>query len=66
MTTETDIDDFIEEECLCQMKVVPEDKRIDVLEIREGRNGKLKWTPVLRFHKDCPYHGIKEVLCQED
>lgn len=59
MSVTNDLDDFDPEDCLCQMKVVPEDKRIDFLEVRETKDGKKKWTTVLRFHKDCPIHGIK-------
>lgn len=55
----SDLEDFNDEECLCQMKVVPPEKRIDFIELVDGKDGKRKWTPVLRYHKDCPFHGIK-------
>lgn len=54
------IDDFDAEACLCQMKVVPEDKRIDFDKIvLDPKSGKHKIKTVLRYHKDCPIHGIE-------
>lgn len=62
MTQSSAMTDFDPEDCLCQVKVVPEDKRIDFLEVRLApKDGKARWTTVLRFHKDCPIHGVKEV-----
>jgi hypothetical protein len=52
--------DFDPEACLCQMKVVPEDKRIDFQQlVRDPKTNKLKIKTVLRYHKDCPFHGIE-------
>lgn len=60
MSSDADFDDFDESKCLCQMKVIPEGKRIDFISLRpHPKTGKLRWAPVLRYHKDCPYHGIK-------
>jgi len=53
-------EDFDEALCLCQMKVVPEKERIDIIELREDKkSGKRVWRPVMRFHKGCPFHGLK-------
>jgi hypothetical protein len=47
--------------CLCQGKV-PEDKRIDFQTLRpDPKTGKPKLKTVLRYHKDCPEHGLKEL-----
>lgn len=52
--------DFDPETCLCQMKVVPKDKRVDFDElVRDVRTGKWKIVTKLRYHKDCPFHGVK-------
>lgn len=74
MVTQAGHDDFDEDDCLCQGKVptdkridfeqvLPSDK--DGRRLRDGvepllRNGNpvMKWFAVLRFHKDCPIHGI--------
>lgn len=62
METNTSFTDFDPADCLCQVKVVPADKRIDFLELRQSpKDGKVRWTPILRFHKDCPIHGLKEI-----
>lgn len=54
------LEDFDPDACLCQMKVVPEAKRIDFLQIvPDPKTGKLKVAVVLRYHKDCPIHGIE-------
>lgn len=48
--------------CLCQMKVVPEDKRVDFQQlVRDPKTNKWKIKTVLRYHKDCPFHGVFEV-----
>jgi hypothetical protein len=53
-------DDFDADACLCQMKVVPEDKRVDFQQIvRDSKTNKFKVKTVLRYHKDCPFHGIE-------
>lgn len=60
MTNEANIDDFDPDDCLCQMKVVPENKRVDFQQIvRDPKSGKLKVKTVLRYHKDCHIHGIE-------
>lgn len=52
-------EEFDPEECLCQMKVVPEDKRIDFQQVMvDPKTKKPKIKTVLRYHKDCPVHGI--------
>jgi hypothetical protein len=53
-------DDFDAEACLCQMKVVPEDKRVDFQQlVRDPKVVSSKVKTVLRYHKDCPFHGIE-------
>lgn len=50
-----------EDDCPCMGKV-PVDKRIDFQMIRtDPKTGKPKLKTVLRYHKDCPEHGIKEL-----
>jgi hypothetical protein len=52
--------DFDPDACLCQMKVVPEDKRVDFQQlVRDPKTNKWKVKTVLRYHKDCPIHGIE-------
>lgn len=53
----SDTEAIDDETCLCQT-FVPAEKRIDFLEIREDKNGKRAWRTVLRYHQDCPEHGI--------
>lgn len=46
--------------CLCQGKV-PVESRMDFQVIRsDPKTGKPKWKSVLRYHKNCPTHGIIE------
>lgn len=60
MSNSQAIEDFDADACLCQMKVVPEAKRIDFQQIvRDPKTGKPKIKTVLRYHKDCPIHGIE-------
>jgi hypothetical protein len=41
---------------------VPVEKRIDFQMIRpDPKTGKPKLKTVLRYHKDCPEHGLKEL-----
>lgn len=52
--------DLIEDEepCLCQ-SFVPEDKRIDFMAVRpDAKTGKPKMKVYLRYHQDCPDHGL--------
>lgn len=60
-------EDWSEEDCLCQGKV-PEDKRIDYLvNVFDEKRQKRRWKSLLRYHQDCPIHGIhKESQCRED
>lgn len=45
--------------CLCQGKIKPED-RMDFQVIRDDpKTGKPKWKTILRYHKNCPEHGIE-------
>lgn len=49
--------------CLCHGKVPVED-RMDFLALRpDPKTGKPRWKCVLRYHKQCPVHGIKEQPC---
>lgn len=55
----TNEDDFEEEDCLCQGKV-PDDKKVDFLRrVFDDKRKKWKNKVLLRYHKDCPIHGIK-------
>lgn len=55
MDNSEEIDD---EACLCQ-GFVPENKRVDFYAIRpDKKTGKPKATVVLRYHQDCPDHGL--------
>lgn len=52
-------DDWEEGECLCEdHKAVPADKRIDYLVKALDKQGKPKWKIALRYHADCPIHGV--------
>lgn len=47
--------------CLCR-KFVPENKRVDFEAIRpDKKTGKPKLTVYLRYHRDCPEHGLNLV-----
>jgi hypothetical protein len=62
MSNDQALSDFDPDACLCQMKVVPEDKRVDFqMLVRDPKTGKPKIKTVLRYHKDCPTHGVFEV-----
>lgn len=59
MVSQALTDDWDEADCLCQGKV-PEDKRIDFLQRKFDEKKQVwKWKSQLRYHKDCPIHGIK-------
>lgn len=59
MSNDQHLDENAADDCLCQMKVVPEDKRIDFQQLlRDPRSGKWKIKTVLRYHKDCEFHGL--------
>lgn len=61
-------DDWEDSECLCQDNV-PIGKRIDV-QAREydEKRGKWRWRNKIRYHQDCPIHGLERGnnKCQED
>lgn len=60
MSDEAETTDFDPEDCLCQMKVVPEDKRVDFdVIVTDPKTGKHKIKTILRYHKDCDIHGIE-------
>jgi hypothetical protein len=52
-------EDWDPADCLCQGKV-PEAFRID-LEIRifDEKRDKWRWKPKVRYHKQCPIHGLQ-------
>jgi hypothetical protein len=57
-------DALTDDDCLCQGKV-PKDRQMDVIQYvtetdQKGRE-KSRWKPVLRFHMDCPHHGVKVI-----
>lgn len=67
MVTQAASDDFNEDECLCQGKV-PKNKRIDVEQRVQDKDGKWKWKAMLRYHADCSVHGsrVKVAECHAD
>jgi len=56
----SDSESHDEDPCLCQ-SFVPAEKRVDFLEIRPDKDGKMAWRTVLRYHQDCPEHGIVDL-----
>ena len=59
MVTQAATDDFDEDDCLCQ-GVVPKDKRVDFEQrVFDEKTQKWKWKTMLRYHKDCPVHGVR-------
>lgn len=61
-------EDWADEDCLCQGGV-PDDKQVNVQQlIFDERRNKQRWRNVLRYHADCPIHGIETESqpCPED
>ncbi|ARK07477.1 hypothetical protein LAV_00077 [Sphingobium phage Lacusarx] len=68
MVTQEAMDDFDEADCLCQGKAIPKEKWIDFMQrVFDEKTQLWKWKTVLRYHKDCPIHGIhiKDDECPE-
>ncbi|MEQ6333271.1 hypothetical protein [Sphingobium sp. MK2] len=64
MNSETVTNEQADDPCICH-GVVPKEKRIDFDQfLLHEKSGKRKWKTVLRYHKDCPEHGVKQ--CHAD
>lgn len=62
------IDDWDDDACLCQGPV-PDEKRVDVQQlIYDEKRKKHRWRNMIRYHADCPIHGIEveNRSCPED
>ncbi len=59
--------DWDEDSCLCQGPV-PDEKRVDIQQlIYDEKRKKQRWRNMLRYHSDCPIHGIhvEDQTCPE-